>query len=294
MGYIISIVNMKGGVGKTTITVNLGTCLAKNYKRKVLILDLDSQINGTLSMMPPLYFAKLKKERRTLKTLINQTIHAETDERMSIHQVIYRNVCQIEGLDMIAGDVELYDDYLLSALINTKSQFHQQEFEQTWNSVENNLLRVILKPVVKHYDIILLDFPPGDNLITRSALLASHYYIVPAKAEPLSVVGIGLLESRLNQLREGDRTNVKPLGLVYTARGKMTNMEQKVKHRLSQEFGEDYKFKTEIPQNVDVAKAVDYFKPVVLNTPNASGSKAYEKLTTEFLHRLAKKVKRKK
>ncbi|MDB9313203.1 ParA family protein, partial [Spirulina sp. CS-785/01] len=205
MAYIVSIVNMKGGVGKTTITVNVGTCLAKQYRRRVLILDLDTQINATLSMMPPLYFAKLKKERRTLKTLIDQTIRANTEDRLPIQQIIYRNVCQIKGLDMIAGDVELYDDFLLSALIYTKTQSNQQEFEQTWNNVENNLLRVILKPVLKQYDLILIDFPPGDNLITRSALLASQYYIVPAKAEPLSVVGVGLLESRLTQLRESDR-----------------------------------------------------------------------------------------
>ncbi|MDB9314628.1 ParA family protein, partial [Spirulina sp. CS-785/01] len=91
-----------------------------------------------------------------------------------------------------------------------------------------------------------------------------------------------------------DRAIAESLGIVYTARGKLTNMEQKVKHRLSQEFGEDQVFHTEIPVNVDVAQAVDYFKPVVLNNPQASGSKAFEKLTKEFLKRLAKKVKSKR
>jgi cellulose biosynthesis protein BcsQ len=77
MGYVVSIVNMKGGVGKTTVTVNIATCLARDYQKRVLIVDLDTQVNATLSVMSPLDFAKLKKERRTLKTLVNQTIQAD-------------------------------------------------------------------------------------------------------------------------------------------------------------------------------------------------------------------------
>ncbi|MEM9541022.1 MAG: ParA family protein [Cyanobacteria bacterium P01_E01_bin.42] len=293
MGYIVSIANMKGGVGKTTMTVNLATCLARDRRKRVLVVDLDTQINATLSMMPPLYFAKLKQERRTLKTLVHQTIRTETEERLSIEQIIYRDICQVKGLDILAGDVELYDDFVLSALISTKSQSHQQDFERTWNNVENNLIRVLLKPIVKQYDLILLDFPPGDSLITRSALLASHYYLIPAKAEPLSVVGIGLLESRIEQLKKSSRAAIESLGIVYTARGQISKMEQKVKHRLEQEFGADKIFSTEIPLNVDVARAVDDFQPVVLNSPHSSGAKAFVQLTPEFLRKLAKIVKSK-
>ncbi|NJL00977.1 MAG: ParA family protein [Spirulinaceae cyanobacterium RM2_2_10] len=292
MGYVVSIVNMKGGVGKTTVTVNLGTCLARDRGKRVLIVDLDTQVNATLSMMPPLYFAKLKQERRTLKTLVEQTIRASTQPRLPVQDVVYRDICQVKGLDILAGDVELYDDFLLSALIETKSQQHRQSFEQTWNSVENNLLRVILKPVLNRYDLILLDFPPSDTLVTRSALLASHFYLVPARAEPLSVVGIGLLESRLRQFRESDRAKLEMLGIVFTARGQATSMATKVKHRLAQEFGAEQIFKTEIPTNVEVARAVDDFQPVVLNNPSASGAKAYANLAPEFLQKLGQRLRR--
>jgi len=69
MGYVIATANMKGGVGKTTITVNIATCLAKNYGKKVLVLDLDSQISATLSLMSPVDFAKRRKQRKTLRYL---------------------------------------------------------------------------------------------------------------------------------------------------------------------------------------------------------------------------------
>ncbi|WP_293073224.1 ParA family protein, partial [Moorena sp. SIO4A5] len=96
MGYTISIVNMKGGVGKTTTTVNLATCLAKDYGMRVLIVDLDTQINATLSLMPPVQFAKLKKEDRTLKKIINQVIQSPTQAYIPIEQAIQRNICRVD------------------------------------------------------------------------------------------------------------------------------------------------------------------------------------------------------
>lgn len=293
MGYVISIVNMKGGVGKTTVTVNVAACLARDYQKRVLIVDLDTQVNATLSVMSPLYFAKLKRERRTLKTLVNQTIQAEIGHPLTVQEAIYRNVCDLKGLDILAGDVDLFDDYLLSALINSKAIANQQSYEKTWNRVENHLMRMILKPILRDYDVILIDFPPGDNLITRSALLASHFYLIPARAEPLSVVGIGQLECRVKQLKESDRTKVKLIGVAYTARGQGSNMELKVKQRLEQEFGQKNIFATEIPQNVDVAKAVEDHQPVVINNPKAIGARAFRKLTAEFLQKLVKTIRSK-
>jgi cellulose biosynthesis protein BcsQ len=294
MGYVVSVVNMKGGVGKTTITVNLAACLARDYHKRVLIVDLDTQVNATLSVMSPLEFAQLKQERRTLKTLVNQTINAELGDYLTAQEVVYKGVCGVEGLDILAGDVELYDDYMLSELINAKARSKQQSYEKTWNRVENHLMRMIIKSVMRHYDLVLIDFPPGDNIITRSALLASHHYMIPVKAEPLSVVGVGLLESRLKQMRESDRAQAKLIGIVYTSRDQSSNMELRVKQRLEAEFGPANIFATEIPQHVDVAKAVDDFKPVVLNTPDSIGAKAFRKLTPEFIQKLAKTVRGKK
>lgn len=287
MGYIISIVNMKGGVGKTTTTVNLATCLAKDHGMRVLVVDLDTQVNATLSLMPPLHFAKVKKEKRTLKQLIHQVIYPNGQSNIPIQSIIQHNICKINGLDLLPGDIELYNDFLLAALFYSQSHINQQNFEKNWNSFEDSLVRTILQPVANNYNFILLDFPPGDYLLTRSGIIASEFYLIPAKPEPLSVVGMGILEGRISKLRESDRTNIHLIGIVFSSLGHATNMAGQIKNRVMAEFGEDKLFDIEIPRNVDVAKAVDEFQPVVLTEPNATGAKAFTELTKEFLQKLS-------
>lgn len=290
MGKIVSMVNMKGGVGKTTVTVNLATCLARNYGLRVLVVDLDTQINATLSLMPPVQFAQLRQEKRTLKSLIQAVIGTDHESSYPIREIIQPNICQVEGLDLIPGDVELYQDFALAETIYAQSQGEKIDFEQSWNQLEDRLIAEILKPVVDDYDLILMDFAPGDHLITRSGILASNFYLIPAKPEPLSVIGIGILEGRIKQFQESDRTSLTLLGIVFTSLGHATNMADNVKLRLSQDFGQEALFKIKIPHNVAVARAVDRFQPVVLTEPQSAGAKAFNQMTAEFLEKFTSKA----
>ena len=285
MGSVISMVNMKGGVGKTTVTVNLATCLAKNHGKKVLIIDLDTQINATLSLMPPTHFAKLKQEKRTLRTLINQAVYPKSPLVWSPQEVIQESICHIKGLDLIPGDIELYEDFVLAQMIYDHSLGKQQNYNDTWQQIEDRLIKVVLKPLVKHYDFIFMDFSPGDHLITRSGILASDYYIIPSKLEPLSVIGIGILEGRIKQFKEKNRSNIQLLGIIITSLGRTTKMSSNVKARLIKDFSKKLLFTTEIPMNVAVARAIDECKPVVLTEPKSSGAKAFNTLGNEFYKR---------
>jgi len=278
---------MKGGVGKTTITVNLATSLAKDHGMRVLIVDLDTQINATLSLMPPLQFAALKKENRTLKQLIHQLIQPNSEPQIPAENIIVKGICKVKGLDLLPGDLEQYNDFLLAATLYSQSNKNQQDFEKNWNILEDYLLRNILASVINNYDLILLDFPPGDYLLTRSGIIASDFYIIPAKPEPLSVVGIGILEGHIKKLKESKRCNISLIGLVFSSIGHATNLAPRVKKRVTADFGEEKIFNTEIPLNVAVAKAVDEFKPVVLTEPKAAGAKAFVELTKEFLQKLS-------
>jgi cellulose biosynthesis protein BcsQ len=291
MKNIIAMVNMKGGVGKTTVTVNLATCLAKNYQKRVLLIDLDTQINATLSVMPPIHFAALREEKRTLKSLIQQITKPQNKLYVPIRDIIKRNICDIKGLDIIPGDIDLYDDAELAVGIYQKAEMYQDKFENCWEIMEQNLIKTILQPIIHDYDFIIIDFSPGDHLISRSGILASDYYVIPAKAEPLSVVGIGILEGRIRQFKEKNQTKIDLLGISFTSLGRASKMADSIKNRLKEDFGDNALFETEIPMNVSVARAVDEFKPVVLTEPKSSGARAFNQLAEEFYLKHTWKIK---
>jgi len=294
MGYVIATANMKGGVGKTTLTVNLATCLAKNYGKKVLVLDLDTQISATLSLMSPLDFAKLRKQRLTFRYLIDNVINPEPNSKLAINDIIQSQVCGLPELSLLPGDIDLYDEFVVSEMLHKQTvAFGEQNFETVWNRFERVLINNILKPVRDEYDFILLDCAPGYNLLTRSALAASDFYILPAKPEPLSVVGIQLLERRIGQLKDSHeqeaKINIKMLGIVFSMCN--TNLltgryYKQVMHRVVEDFGVEQICKAQIPVDINVAKAVDSFMPAVLNAPQSAGSKAFLQLTQELLQKL--------
>ncbi|MEC4818129.1 MAG: ParA family protein [Scytonema sp. PMC 1069.18] len=296
MGYVIATANMKGGVGKTTLTVNVATSLAKNHGKRVLVLDLDSQISATLSLMSPLDFAKLRKQRRTLRYLIDQIITPSSRAKLSVQDIIQTTVCSVSGLDLLPGDIDLYDEFVVSEMLHKEAvNLGENDFETIWNRFERVLIGKILEPVKEEYDFIILDCAPGYNLLTRSALATSNFYILPAKPEPLSVVGIQLLERRIAQLKESHEQEVdidiQMLGIVFT----MSNANflsgryyKQVMQRVQQDFGDTKICQTQIPVDVNVAKAVDSFMPSVLYTPQSSGAKAFTQLTQEFLQKLEK------
>lgn len=294
MGHVIATANMKGGVGKTTLSVNIATCLAKNHGKRVLVLDLDTQISATLSLMSPVDFAKLRKQRKTFRYLIDEIINPQKKQKYSINDIIQPSVCRLEGLDLLPGDIDLYDEFVVSEMLHQQAvTIGEKDFENIWNRFERILLAKVLEPVREQYDFIILDCAPGYNLLTRSALATSDFYVLPAKPEPLSVVGIQLLERRIARLKESHEQetniNVQMLGIVFT----MSNASllsgryyKQVMNRVNQDFGEDRVFQTQIPTDVNVAKAVDSFVPAVLNTPTSSGAKAFIKLTHELLDKL--------
>jgi chromosome partitioning protein len=290
MGTIISTVNMKGGVGKTTLTVNLATCLAQKHKKRVLVLDLDSQISATLSLLSPHDFARLRKKKHTLSYLLENAIDPNPWSKLNIDDIIVPQICGIHGLELLPGDIELYDEYQVSEMLHQQAiAKNEQEFQKVWDDFERVLIRQILEPVIDYYDFIILDCAPGYNLLTRSGLAASDFYLLPARPEPLSLVGIQLLERRIAKLKESHKdthpVNVQLLGIVFilSAGGLMGRYYKQVMKRVEDDFVPEQLFSQSIPMDVNVAKAVDLFTPVSVAMPNSAGSKAFMRLSDELL-----------
>jgi len=292
MGFVIATVNMKGGVGKTTLTVNLATCLAKHHQKRVLVVDLDTQISATLSLIAPQDFAKARKARRTLNQLIDKAIRPNRHAKLKIQDVIQSYVCSVKGLDLLPGDIDLYDEYLVSEMLHQEaSREETPNFNQVWNRFERLLIKSILEPVIDNYDFIILDCAPGYNLLTRSGIVASDFYLLPARPEPLSVVGIQLLERRIAKLKESHKSNMsldlQLLGIVFILSGGLLGRYYKqVMNRVTEDFVPTQLFKNRIPMDVNVAKAVDSFMPAVIASPNSSGAKAFMRLTEEFVEKI--------
>lgn len=295
MAYIIATTNMKGGVGKTTLCVNLATSLARHFNQRVLVVDLDTQISATLSLMSPQDFVGCRKEKRTLRQLISQAVQPQGPQLHATAEVIRPYVCQQKGLSLLPGDLDLYDDYIVSAALhrNALEIGGEADFEAAWNTFERTLVQGILAPVAQDYDYIILDCAPGYNLLTRSSFVASDFYILPAKPEPLSIAGIQLLQRRIARLQQSYENTPTPmtielLGIVFSMSGNLFSSRyyNQVMQRVRQDYSEQQLFKTQIPNDSQVARAVDSFQPVVISNPTAAGAKAFVKLTEEFLQKI--------
>ena len=293
MTVVLSTINMKGGVGKTTLTVNLATCLVRDHKKRVLIIDLDSQISATLSVISPQEFGRLRRGRRTISYLIDKVVRPYITRKFSTADMILSGVCALPGFDLLPGDIELYDEYTVTEALYKKSlePMEGQKFSATWQGFEQDLITSIIEPIRGKYDYILMDCAPGYNLLTRSAIVASDFYLLPARPEPLSLVGIQLLEQRIDKLKTQYQPELalKLLGIVFIQSGSFLNNRyyNQVMQRIKQDFDPAQLFQTTIPLDVNVARAVDSFTPAVLNSPNSAGSKAFCKLTGELLEKLS-------
>ena len=294
MGLIIATINMKGGVGKTTLSVNLATCLAKFHQKRVLVVDLDTQISATLSLVSPQDFARIRREKMTISYLVAKSLKPNHRYKFTISDTITKSVAGVDGLDLLSGDIDIYDEYWVSeklhqeALLGSKS-----DFMDIWNGFEGSLLRDILAPIVDEYDFIILDCAPSYNLLTRSGIMASNYYIMPARPEPLSLVGMQLLERRIATMREAHEHDDKQmlsqlLGVVFVLSGNtmFNRYYDQVIQRVAQDFKPEKIFQTRIPMDVNVARSIDTFTPVVIDNPGTAGSKAFFKLAQEFLQKV--------
>ena len=291
MGIVIATVNMKGGVGKTTLTVNLAACLAKLHGKRVLVVDLDTQISATLSLVTPQDFAKIRREKKTISYSISKVLKPSSRYKFETKDLITKDVCWVKGLDLLAGDIDIYDEFLVSEKLHQETVENPYiDFVDVWNEFEGCLIKNILAPVIDDYDFIILDCAPGYNLLTRSGIMASHFYLMPARPEPLSLVGMQLLERRIAKLRathEGDKNCLESslLGIVFILSGStlFTRYYEQVMQRVTQDFEASKIFQNRIPMDVNVAKAIDSFQPVAIENPGSAGSKAFAKLSQELL-----------
>ena len=256
---VIAVANQKGGVGKTTTTVNLAACIA-DIGRSVLVYDLDPQANATSGL-------GLEKIEGASAYRV---LLGEGNLQEKIRKTAFAN------LEVVPSEVDLCG----------------ADFELA--RAENHLRRVAdsLQPITagSAYDLVLIDCPPSLGVLTLNAFAASHGVLVPLQCEYYALEGISMLNRVMTQLHEnGVNPALDLIGVVMTMYDGRTKLSQQVVGEVREHFG-DKVFETLIPRSTRIAEAPSFGKPIIHYDKYSTGSAAYELLAQEFLARLDAKA----
>lgn len=246
---IVSVINQKGGVGKTTTTVNLAYNLAKKGK-KVLLVDLDPQGNASSGLGIPI---------RDLKNSLYDCLVSSTP----VDEVVQKTAWN--GLFLLPASTKL-------AALDTELPASQRD----------RVLRLKKALEGVDFDVVLIDAPPSLGLLTVNALVASDSVILPVQAEYYALEGLGQLLETMQIVRQGLNKTLGVMGILVTMYDGRTSLGRQVKEQLETHF-KKFLFMATVPRNVKLAEAPSHGKPIGVYAPSSAGAKAYDVLTKEVL-----------
>ncbi len=252
MTKTISVTNQKGGVGKTTTTVNLAASMAAT-KRNVLLVDLDPQGNATMGSG----IDKRTAEKTTAHVLLNELPASEC--------IVYATKA---GYDLMPGN-----EHLTVAEVKLL-EINGREFK----------LRKALQEISANYDYIFIDSPPSLNMLTVNGLVAASSVIIPTQCEYYALEGLSALTQTIERIRMTANPELTIDGLLRTMFDPRNNLANDVSAQLTTHFG-DAVYRTIIPRNVTLAEAPSHGLPVLLYDKRSRGALAYLALAGEILRR---------
>lgn len=253
-GRILAIANQKGGVGKTTTTINLGAALVEEGA-KVLLVDFDPQ--GALSVG-----LGLTNPNELDLTVYNVLLDPDTRFDEALHE------SKIEGLDLLPSNIDLS-----AAEIVLVSEVAREQ-----------MLQRALEPARGRYNYILIDCPPSLGLLTINALTAAHGVVVPLECEYFALRGMALLMETIRKVQERLNQQLKILGIVATMLDSRTVHGREVLSRVTEAF-EDQLFKTIIHKTIRFAEAPVVGEPILTYAPSSTGAQEYRDLAREVMSR---------
>jgi len=251
MGRTYTLVNQKGGVGKTTSAINLGAYLAY-FGQRVLLVDLDPQANATSCL-----------------GVDKQTVRAGTYEAL---------------IDTSpAADYILHNPRLKLSLLPASPALAGAEVELVGELARESFLKNALQPISDRYDYILIDCPPSLGLLTLNGIIAAREgVIIPVQCEYLPLEGLSQLNQTLERIRNAVFSDLKLRGVLLTMFDSRTNLSNDVVKEVRRHFS-DLVFETIIPRTVRLAEAPSYGQPISVYAPSSNGAESYAALAREVL-----------
>jgi chromosome partitioning protein len=251
MGRIYTLVNQKGGVGKTTTAINMGAYLA-HFGQRVLIVDLDPQANATSCLGVDKYTVR----GSTYNAILNATP---------------------------VNSLVLYNERLKLSLLPSSPALAGAEVELVAQLGRESRLKQAITPIADRYDYVLIDCPPSLGLLTVNGLVAARDgVIIPVQCEYLALEGLGQLTQTLQLVRSALFPELKVRGVVLTMFDVRTRLSSDVVTEVNRHFP-DQTFRSIVPRSVRLAEAPSYGLPVSVYAPGSSGAEAYENLARELL-----------
>ncbi len=250
MGKIISVANQKGGVGKTTTTINLAAALGESGK-KILVIDMDPQGNTT---------SGVGVEKNEVENTVYELILGEC----SIQECVLKNV--LDNVSLIPANVN----------------FAAAEVELIGIEKQEYILKNELDWIKDQYDFILIDCPPSLSTLTVNALTASDSVLVPIQCEYYALEGLSQLIHTINLIKERLNNKIVIEGVVFTMYDSRTNLSAQVVDNVKANFAYNV-FDTVIPRNTRLAEAPSFGMPILTYDPKATGSESYRRLAKEVI-----------
>ena len=251
---VISIVNQKGGVAKTTTAINLSAALGSMGK-KVLLVDLDPQGNATTG------YGYAGVAKKSLENTTYDVIMGEVRPAQAVIKTNYKNVWLMPSTQSLA-----------------EAEIRLLKFENKTLQLKKALLQI-----KDDYDIIIIDCLPSLGILALNGLSACDRIIIPMQCEPYSLEGVAELLATVKRVKKSSNRNLQIMGIVFTMLDKRLTVNREVMRSIKSKFPEDTIFKTEIPRNVKISEAPSHGEPIMYYDPTSKGADAYALLAKEVL-----------